>query len=166
MADQYGAVRQYTGTSEAASLLLASCPKCSVKAVPRGITSTRTNRGEGAPIAGEEQTCPNCGHTYGRDTTNFPTKVIAINVTGAGGATTITVNDAPLQMSAQVLPAIATNKAITWSVVNGTGSATIGATGILQPAVGASNGTVTVVATAQDVSKTVGSLVVTLSNQA
>jgi Bacterial surface proteins containing Ig-like domains len=53
-----------------------------------------------------------------------------------------------LQLAVDILPADATNKSVTWSVVNGTGTATINsATGLLT---GGSGGTVTVRADAED----------------
>lgn len=87
------------------------------------------------------------------------TAVSSIAVAGAGGATTLML-DETLQMSASVLPYTATNKAVAWSVVNGTGSATISAGGLLTPV---SDGTVTVRATAQDGSNVVGSLEIAIS---
>jgi hypothetical protein len=66
---------------------------------------------------------------------------------------TIVANGGTLQMSVAVTPANAANKAVTWSVINGTGSATISNTGLLT-ATGV--GTVTVKATAKDGSGTVG----------
>jgi hypothetical protein len=69
----------------------------------------------------------------------------SVTVNGTAGASTITVNAGTLQMIATVLPANATDKTVTWSVVNGTGQATISATGLLSAI---RNGTVTVVATA------------------
>lgn len=62
-----------------------------------------------------------------------------------------------IQMLATVLPACANNTAVTWSVTNGTGSATINSDGLLTPT---SSGQVTVVATAQDGSGVSGSLTV------
>lgn len=89
--------------------------------------------------------------------------VNSITVQGQGGINTITVNAATLQMQATVLPANATNGTYTWSVVNGTGTATIDpVTGILTPI---TNGTVTVIATANDGTGITGSVVVTISNQ-
>ncbi len=88
--------------------------------------------------------------------------VSAITVTGTGNATTISTSGGTLQMLATVLPADAANKDVTWSVVNGTGSATISATGLLTAV---TNGTVTVKATAKDGSNVMGSLVITISNQ-
>ena len=73
--------------------------------------------------------------------------VTGITVTGAGGATTITTDNGTLQLTATVTPADATNKTVTWSVVNGTGQATINSTGLVTAV---SNGTVTARATAND----------------
>jgi hypothetical protein len=67
--------------------------------------------------------------------------VIAVTITGAGGAITITVNDAQLQMSAHIDPHDATDQTVVWSVINGTGSASIDQNGLLTPI---NNGTVTV----------------------
>jgi hypothetical protein len=71
--------------------------------------------------------------------------VTAVTVTGTGGATTISVDNGTLQMLKHIDPHNATDQTVTWSVVNGTGSATISATGLLTAV---SDGKVTVVATA------------------
>lgn len=166
MGTQIGKIREYTNVDESESKLLALCPLCKVKAVPRGISSSR-------PTTSGDKHCPNCGHVYRGSGNNgfskhdgvgdtLDTPVIKINVTGAAGAVVITVDNETLQMSVEVLPAIATNKAITWSVVAGTGTASISADGLLTAL---TNGTVTAVATANDGSGTVGSSVITLSNQ-
>lgn len=84
--------------------------------------------------------------------------VTAITVTAAGNATTVT-NGGTLQMSAAITPTNATNKAVTWSGTNGTGSATISSTGLLT-ATGV--GTVTVKATAQDGSGIFGEATITI----
>jgi hypothetical protein len=68
--------------------------------------------------------------------------VSAVTVTGAGGATTITVNGATLQMLAHIDPHNASNQTVTWSVVGGAGI--INSAGLLTPI---TNGTVTVKAT-------------------
>jgi transposase len=60
MASQIGTTREYTHVDEATSPKLKTCPLCKVKAVPRGITSTRES-------ATGEKHCPNCGHVHGRD---------------------------------------------------------------------------------------------------
>ena len=90
------------------------------------------------------------------------TLVTSITVTGEASATTITTAGGTLQMSAAVLPVDATDSTVTWSVVDGTGHATISSTGLLTASL---DGTVTVVATANDESGIVGQLEITLSNQ-
>lgn len=156
MASQYDATREYGSVDESELASLRMCPQCKVNAVPRGITSTRI-------VAHGEKSCPNCGYVFGRPK-NFPSgKVTGIVVTGADGATTITVNNKTLQMVATIYPKYADNKAVVWSVVAGeTGTATISASGLLTPG---ANGIVTVKATAADGSGIVGSLDITMSNQ-
>lgn len=89
--------------------------------------------------------------------------VSAINVTGTGGVSVIDTQSGTLQMLAEVLPADATDKTVTWSVTNGTGEATISPDGLLTAV---KNGVVTVKATANDGSNVFGSMDVTISNQA
>jgi hypothetical protein len=89
--------------------------------------------------------------------------VSEITVTGAGGVNIIDTQSGTLQMSAAVLPVDATNKTVTWSVTNGTGGATISTDGLLTAV---KNGTVTVNATSNDGGNVVGTLVITISNQA
>ena len=88
--------------------------------------------------------------------------VNSVTVTSAGNATTIDTQGGTLQMSATVLPVDATDPTITWSVVNGTGSATISATGLLTAV---KNGIVTVKATSNDGGNVVGSMDITITNQ-
>ena len=88
--------------------------------------------------------------------------VTSINVTGAGGVTTITQDNGTLALTATVTPANATNKTVTWSIINGTGQATISSTGVVTAV---SNGTVTARATANDGSGVYGQLVITISDQ-
>jgi len=85
--------------------------------------------------------------------------VTSIAVTGFGGATTV-ADGATLQMLAAILPLNATDSTVTWSVVNGSGTATISVGGLLT-ATGA--GTVTVIATANDASGVTGSIVITVT---
>jgi uncharacterized protein YjdB len=99
---------------------------------------------------------------YGMTIPN-PILVTSITVTGAGGATTISVNQGTLQLAAAILPVDATNKNVTWSVTNNTGKATINSAGLLTAS---ANGTVTARATARDGSGIYGILVITISNQA
>lgn len=70
--------------------------------------------------------------------------VTAVTVVGAGGQTVITVNGGTLQMSAHIDPHNATDQTVVWSVINGTGSASINQAGLLTAI---TNGTVTVKAT-------------------
>lgn len=73
-----------------------------------------------------------------------PIPVTSVTVYGAGNKTVITVDKGTLQMYANVLPVDADDTTVTWSVINGTGSATISASGLLTAI---TNGTVTVKAT-------------------
>jgi hypothetical protein len=105
------------------------------------------------------KTVPQAGVTY--------TGVIKVTKTESTPVTSITVSGATsmevgktLQMSATVLPANATDSSVTWSVKNGTGSATISTAGLLSAT---SAGTVTVTATANDGSKVAGSMTVTIT---
>jgi uncharacterized repeat protein (TIGR02059 family) len=88
--------------------------------------------------------------------------VTSITVTGDGGSTIISTDKGTLQLSAMVLPANATNKTVTWSLVNGTGEASISTTGLVTAKL---NGTVTARATANDGSGFYGTLIITMTNQ-
>ncbi|MCQ6963464.1 hypothetical protein PV02_10110 [Methanolobus chelungpuianus] len=82
--------------------------------------------------------------------------VTSITVTGA--ATTVE-NGKTLQMTATIIPADATNKDVTWSVVAGTCNATVNQAGLLT---GTKAGTVTVKATSKDGSGVQSSSAVTV----
>ena len=86
----------------------------------------------------------------------------SINVQGQGGVSTITTVNGTLQIEATLLPVNVTDGTYTWSVVNGTGTASINVSGILTAS---ADGTVTVTATANDASGVTGSTVITISNQ-
>ncbi|AFV23394.1 hypothetical protein Mpsy_1186 [Methanolobus psychrophilus R15] len=88
-----------------------------------------------------------------------PVTVSSINVTVAGSVTTVE-NGKTLQMTAAVLPTNAIDKTVTWSVINGTGTATITQTGLLT---GTAVGTVTVKATSNDGSNIAGIYNITVS---
>lgn len=66
--------------------------------------------------------------------------VTAITILAPSGATTITAHRGTLQLSTLITPVTATNKTVTWSVINGTGSASITSSGLLTAL---SNGTIT-----------------------
>ncbi|OOM16504.1 InlB B-repeat-containing protein [Clostridium saccharobutylicum] len=87
---------------------------------------------------------------------NIP--VTSIKIESVGSKTTITLNST-LQMTRTVLPSTATTQNVTWSVEDGTGSATISSTGRLTPS---KLGTVTVKATATDGSNVYGKMQVTI----
>ena len=89
--------------------------------------------------------------------------VTGITVTGAGGSSVITTDNGTLQLTATIAPTDATNQTVTWTIANGTGQATISATGLITAV---SNGTVTARATANDGSGIYETLVITISNQA
>ncbi|WP_170228016.1 Ig-like domain-containing protein [Vicingus serpentipes] len=92
-----------------------------------------------------------------------PVLVTSMGVQGQGGATNV-LSGSSLQMLATVLPANATDGSVTWSVTNGTGTATINpSTGMLT---GGSPGTVTVFATSNDGSGIQGSTVITVNTLA
>lgn len=88
-------------------------------------------------------------------------KVRAIVVSGQNNDSTITQKNGTLQMLANVLPADAENKDVTWSVDNA-GVANISATGLLTAL---NNGTVIVKATAKDGSSIKGSKSIVITGQ-
>lgn len=93
------------------------------------------------------------------------TGVVLVNsivVQGQGGASTISTPGGSLQMEATVLPANADDLTYTWSVLNGTGSATINNSGLLTAS---GDGIVTVVATANDASGVSNGTQISISNQ-
>lgn len=94
--------------------------------------------------------------------TNQIVPVSSITVSGAGGATTIPSENGTLQLSAVILPANATNKSVTWSLINGTGQATISSSGLVTAI---NNGTVTARASSNDGSGVSGTLLITISSQ-
>jgi len=94
-----------------------------------------------------------------------PAGVVLVNsiiVQSTNGKTEITTSGGTLQMTASVLPSNATNSTIVWSVVPGTGDATIDTAGLLTAV---ADGTVDVVASATDGSNVSYSLEIVISNQ-
>ncbi len=94
--------------------------------------------------------------------TNQFVAVTGITVTGFGGVTTIETDDGTLQMIASVTPSNASDKSIKWSLVQGSGHASITETGLVTAR---SNGKVTVRATANDGSNIYGEVEIILSKQ-
>ena len=101
------------------------------------------------------------GNTAQYTVTVVPILVDEITVTAEDGAAAIVGIGQTLQLSAAITPENATDKTVTWSVVDGTGTghATIDNNGLLT---GETEGTVTVIATANDGSGKQGSLEVTV----
>ena len=93
---------------------------------------------------------------------NTTIPITNITLSGVGGLNAITKDKGSLQVNAALLPVNATDKTVSWSIVNGTGTATIDATGLVTAT---ENGTVTARATANDGSGVTGNLIVTISNQ-
>jgi uncharacterized protein YjdB len=117
-----------------------------------GTVTVKATANDGSAIVGElEITVTAAAAT--------PIDVAGIVVAGAGDAITV-ANGATLQMGATVLPVDATDMSVTWSVVAGTGTATISATGLLT---GTAVGTVSAKATANDGSAIVGELEITVT---
>ena len=95
------------------------------------------------------------------DTSSDNIQVTKINVSSVGSKTTVALNST-LQMTRTVYPSTATTQSVTWSVENGTGSATISSTGRLTPS---KVGTVTVKATATDGSGVYGKTTITVVDE-
>ena len=93
------------------------------------------------------------------DTSQQDVLVTSIEVQGINNISNVIINNS-LEMVANVLPANATNSNVTWSVINGTGSATISPTGLLSAN---TQGIVTVKATAQDGTNIFGEKEITIS---
>ena len=91
--------------------------------------------------------------------TNQSVPVSEINIKGPKKPKVITLVNKSLQLQAEVLPVDATDQTVIWSVINGTGQATISETGLLT---GVAKGEVTAVATAADGSGVYGELAVTI----
>ncbi|MDX2196289.1 MAG: T9SS type A sorting domain-containing protein [Cytophagales bacterium] len=90
-------------------------------------------------------------------------QILPTSITVYGGyGNTINIDKLPLQMYANFTPAITTNKAVIWSLINGEGTGTISGTGLLSPGF---NGVVTVVGTSQAVPAVKGYALVTISGQ-
>ena len=123
-----------------------------VTAVSNGTVTARATANDGSGIVG----------SLVITITGQVIPVTGITVTGAGGSSIISSDGGQLQLTATVSPSNATNKAVTWSIVNGTGQATISSTGLVTAV---SGGTVTAIATASDGSGVQGTLVITITNQ-
>jgi hypothetical protein len=93
---------------------------------------------------------------------NTSIPVASVTISATGGLATIIKDNGTLQLNAAILPANATDHSVTWTIVNGTGKATISATGLVTAV---DNGIVTAYATTNDGSGAIGTFVITISNQ-
>ena len=123
-----------------------------VSAVENGTVTAIATASDGSGING----------TFIINISNQTTSVTGITVSGTTGSTAINTDNGSLQLIAEVLPANATNKNITWSISNGAGLASVNSSGLVTAA---DNGIITVRATASDGSGVYGTMVITLSNQ-
>ena len=121
-------------------------------AIGNGIVTARATANDGSGIYG----------ILSVTISNQINPITNISVTATGGSSSITNNDGTLQLTANVSPDNASNKTVTWSIVNGSGQASINGTGLVTAI---NNGTVTAVATANDGSGVYGILLISLSNQ-
>lgn len=98
------------------------------------------------------------------DGTPFDTNLVvdAITVQGAGGVNSITVDGATLQMEAMITPTNAADTTVNWSLNPASGVASINSSGLLTPT---GNGSVWVIATANDGAGATDSVEITISNQ-
>jgi len=123
-----------------------------VTAVANGTVTARATANDGSGVYGELVI----------SISNQIVPVTDIIVSGAGGSSTISTLNGTLQLSVNITPAKATDKTVTWSIVNVTGEATISPAGLVTAV---SNGTVTARATANDGSGVYGELTITITNQ-
>ncbi len=104
---------------------------------------------------------PSGGGNNGNNPGTDKVLVESISITPVGDLT-ITKAKGTLQLSAEVLPAKATNKAVKWSIDKGEGLATISEAGLVTAK---ANGEVTVMATAKDGSNVSATKKITISGQ-
>jgi uncharacterized protein YjdB len=100
--------------------------------------------------------------TFAITISNQVIPVSSIDITSAGGATSITTSGSTLQLYAEVLPSNATNKNVLWSLQMSTGAATISNSGLVTAV---ANGMVIATASATDVSGVSDIFNITISNQ-
>ena len=123
-----------------------------VTAIDNGTITARASANDGSGVYG------NLSITI----LNQVIPVTGIAVTGENSRSLITAIGGTLQLNATVLPANATNKAVTWSITSGTDKAKISATGLVEAL---DNGTVVVRATANDELGIYGTITISISNQ-
>ena len=123
-----------------------------VTAVSNGTVTARATANDGSGVYG----------TLVITISNQAIQVTRINVASSKGESIIATDNGTLQLSATIAPANATTQAVTWSIINGTGQASIDPRGLVTAI---ANGIVTARATANDGSGIFGELAITISNQ-
>jgi uncharacterized protein YjdB len=123
-----------------------------VTALANGTVTAKALANDGSGISG----------TFEITISNQYIPVEAVSITSAGGLSIITSENGTLQLRATITPENATNKSVIWSVINGTGQASISADGVLTAE---KNGMVTVRATAADGSGISATIEITIVNQ-
>jgi len=123
-----------------------------VTAVANGTVTARATANDGSGVTG----------TLVITVTGQPIPVARIDIASSKGEAVITTQNGTLQLAASIQPSNATNQTVTWSIVNGTGQATVTPSGLVTAV---ANGTVTARATAADGSGVYGQLIITISNQ-
>jgi uncharacterized protein YjdB len=124
-----------------------------VKAISNGTVTVNARSTDGSNISGN----------YALTLTNQTVVLVSsISITSVGNVNTISVPGGTLQLGASIFPSNASNKTIAWSIVNGTGSASVNASGLVQAI---SNGTITVVARSTDGSNKSNSVSGIITNQ-
>jgi uncharacterized protein YjdB len=123
-----------------------------VTAVSNGTVTARATANDGSGV-------------YGQLVITISNQVIPvtrIDVASTKGVATITTDNGTLQLNATIIPSNATNQTVAWSIINGTGQASISSSGLVTAI---ANGIVTARATANDSSGVFGELSITITNQ-
>lgn len=111
-------------------------------------------------LAGASLALASCGGTSSSSTSLIP--VTAVSMTATGDATTITVDGGTLQMLVLVEPENASDKSVLWTISDGSGEATISASGLVTAM---TDGSATVRVTSVDVTSIFDTFNLTFSNQ-
>lgn len=157
MSSQFNETRVYSSANENTDTRKIQCPQCKVQSVPRGISTSGTNA-----LGDVKTNCPNCGHVYGGLHNSLLNRhVDAVQITSAGSATTITVDNGTLQLTATISPIHADNKGVTWTSSN-VAIATVSQTGLVTAI---TNGPVIISASSKENSAKGHSFALTMSNQ-
>jgi uncharacterized protein YjdB len=123
-----------------------------LSAIENGTVTVRATANDGSGVYG----------TIVVTISNQLIQVTGITVTGTGGANFITTDNGTLQLSAVIFPSNVLDKSVTWSIIPGSGQATINNSGLVTAV---DNGTVTAMATANDGSGVCCAMIIYISSQ-